>query len=776
VLSSWSPVVRERSAIELALRQGDPTQKLIAMLDDAPIKVPFADRLAFVNFAWGLESSDLLRLPPELELPVQRVPPRGRMRMLKASGRGERQRRYVAVDMGYEGNWVELNAPRRGVLDRREMRILERDRAAERRLLEKIAQIGVFANKAHHAQQSGSHHFQEKLFERVTFALLSDGWLVEIEDEPVRGPGRFNVSISSGIDWLDLDGSVDFDGTSVGLPELLSAVRKGQATINLADGSVGILPDAWRARHSALASLAELDGDRVRYRPAQTLLLDALLSDEVADTRVDADYAQWRERFSRFEGIDEKPVPAGFCGELRPYQHTGYNWLRFLREFRFGGCLADDMGLGKTVQVLALLAGVRADSLAAGRECLPSLVVVPKSLVFNWLAESARFTPELKTLEYSGNDRAKLRSQFKDIDLVVVTYGILRQDISELSAQPFEYAILDESQAIKNPRSQTAKAARLIDAAHRLVVTGTPIENHLGELWSQFEFLNPGLLGSLDTFESLSRADGDGESRDVLGRGLRPFILRRTKAQVAPELPPKTEQTVYCELEGEQRRQYEELLKFYRARIGNKVSELGFGRAKVHVLEALLRLRQTACHPGLVDKDRAQDSSAKIDLLLEQIDDLRERGHKALVFSQFTSLLAIVRHHLDTRGLVYEYLDGKTRDREARVQRFQEDADCGLFLISLKAGGSGLNLTAADYVFILDPWWNPAVEAQAIDRSHRIGQTKPVFAYRLIARDTVEERIIELQKQKRALADAIIGEDNAVIRDLTKDDLEFLLG
>jgi SNF2 family DNA or RNA helicase len=317
----------------------------------------------------------------------------------------------------------------------------------------------------------------------------------------------------------------------------------------------------------------------------------------------------------------------------------------------------------------------------------------------------------------------------------------------------------------------------LIKANHRLAMTGTPVENHLGELWSLFDFLNPAMLGKASAFSAFARSNReyDADSLQVLARALRPFLLRRTKDQVLSELPEKTEQTLYCELSTKERKAYDELRDYYRVQLTTTVRDKGLAKSKIHVLEALLRLRQAACHPGLLDKSQSSELSAKLETLLEQIQEIIEEGHKALVFSQFTSLLAIVRQHLDRQGLVYEYLDGQTVNRGERVKRFQEDADCPLFLISLKAGGHGLNLTAADYVFILDPWWNPAVEAQAVDRAHRIGQTRRVFAYRLIARNTVEDKIIELQKSKRDLADAIVSANNSVIRTLTADDLELLL-
>ncbi len=360
---------------------------------------------------------------------------------------------------------------------------------------------------------------------------------------------------------------------------------------------------------------------------------------------------------------------------------------------------------------------------------------------------------------------------------MLTTYGTLRRDAIQLQDIEFEYVILDEAQAIKNAATAGAKAARLLRGKHRLALSGTPIENHLGELWSLIDFLNPGLLGSSRTFarHSAAAARRDVEAMDTLAAGLRPFILRRTKAQVAPELPARTELTLRCELQGLQRELYDELREYYRTSLLGRIERDGLSRSRMHVLEALLRLRQAACHAGLVDQRRATTPSAKFDALLPLLAEVREEGHKTLVFSQFTTLLGLLRARLDADGVRYEYLDGRTRDRETPVHRFQSDPASGLFLISLKAGGQGLNLTAAEYVFLLDPWWNPAVEAQAIDRAHRIGQARHVFAYRLIAGDTVEEKIAELQRSKRALADAILRADAGVLQNLQKEDIELLL-
>jgi SNF2 family DNA or RNA helicase len=458
---------------------------------------------------------------------------------------------------------------------------------------------------------------------------------------------------------------------------------------------------------------------------------------------------------------------------LREYQREGLGWLLFLRRFGFGGCLADDMGLGKTIQVLALLQTIRAGERASHP---PSLVVVPRSIVFNWQEEAARFTPELRVLDYTGTGREERRGEIDRADVVLTTYGTLRRDIGHFSSLEFEYVVLDEAQAVKNAASASAKAVRLLQSRQRLALSGTPVENHLGELWSLFEFLNPGLLGASSVFEGSGAARTlDDETIRLLARGLRPFIMRRTKAQVAPELPQRTEQSLHCELERSQRTLYEELRQHYRRNLLERLDASGLRRARIQVLDALLRLRQAACHPGLIDPKRRTDASAKLDTLLPQLREVVEEDHKALVFSQFTSFLAILRDRLDAQGFVYEYLDGRTRDRAPRIERFQTDPRCKLFLVSLKAGGLGLNLTAAEYVFLLDPWWNPAVEAQAIDRAHRIGQARQVFAYRLIASDTVEERVLELQQRKRRLADAILAADGSLMSDLRREDLELLL-
>jgi SNF2 family DNA or RNA helicase len=551
------------------------------------------------------------------------------------------------------------------------------------------------------------------------------------------------------------------------MPRLLAALRRGESTVVLDDGSVGMLPDEWMKKYGLMARMGRMEDDKLRFDRSQVGVLDALLASR-PEIEIDKRFEKARDQLVKFEGIEPVAPPKTFTGELREYQKEGLGWLHFLRKFGFGGCLADDMGLGKTVQVLALLAGKRSG---------PALVVVPRSLVFNWKQEAARFAPKLKILDHTGTARDRSGAGFKDHDLVITTYGTLRNDAATFAAFRFDTCVLDESQAAKNADTETAKAVKLVQANHRLALSGTPIENHLGELWTLFDFLNPGMLGRTAAIgtETIFTRNPDPETRDILAKALRPFILRRTKSEVAKDLPSKTEQTIYCDLEPHQRKLYDELRDHYRRSLLSRVDTLGLGRSKIQVLEALLRLRQAACHPGLIDKKRKAEDCAKLDHLLPQLQEVLEEGHKALVFSQFTSFLDILRPKLKEAGVSFEYLDGRTRDRQERVQRFQTDPECKLFLVSLKAGGVGLNLTAAEYVYLLDPWWNPAVEAQAVDRTHRIGQTKPVFAYRLIARNTVEEKVLALQESKRELADAILGGNNRVIADLKREDLEMLL-
>jgi superfamily II DNA or RNA helicase len=746
----------------------------------SPIEVPYADRDELLDALYRLPQFPEIDLPAALAVEQVRQTPRGRLEIKSPENPTyySREQLFAKVGFVYGDRKFGLDDASAGLFLGEENRALLRDRGKEAELLGQLASLRLrpVGGSSYHNRQSDLSFHQRRLAE-VVYALAREGWIVESEGVRIRQPGSFNLSVTSGVDWFELGGQIDFEGATTSLPALLKALRNNEKYIRLDDGSQGMLPEAWLEKYGRLAEMAEAKGDSLRFARSQTLLLDALLAEQ-ENVRVDRKFAALRSKLGSFEGVKPSAEPRGFHGKLRKYQKEGLGWLNFLNEFGFGGCLADDMGLGKTIQVLALLQSRRLKRPSGGKKRKPSIVVVPKSLVFNWIDEAARFTPNLRTLNYTGIDRKERLKQSDGYDLLVTTYGTLRRDVAALKKMRFDYAVLDESQAIKNHNSQASKASRLLGAEHRLAMTGTPVENHLGELWSLFEFLNPGMLGRSAKFTSVLKngnGDGDGGSLAALAHALRPFLLRRTKDQVLSELPKKTEQTLYCEMQAKQRKAYNELRNFYRLELSDRVEKVGLKNAKIHVLEALLRLRQAACHPGLLDEKQKTAGSPKLETLLEQLREVIAEGHKALVFSQFTSLLAIVRRHLDDEKIVYEYLDGRTRKRGERVKRFQADPACPLFLISLKAGGHGLNLTAADYVFILDPWWNPAVESQAIDRAHRIGQTRPVFAYRIICRDTVEDKILELQKTKRQLADAIVSADGSFLRNLTAEDLVSLL-
>jgi len=755
------------------LEAGGSVWMINALRKTPAVEVPYGDRWELLRRLWQLPIGPEMNLPDNLRTEEVRLPPQGHL-MIDKPDRYDPYRLPGRLDFLYDGKPISAQETARGIVDDEKGRILVRDRQRERELAASLAPRGIRPTEGWQAEKYSIWLPSQKLAAAVE-SLVAEGWIVEAQGCYVRRPGTWQMNVTSGVDWFDLAGTLDFDGQQVHLPAILEALHHGQNYVRLQDGSRGLLPQEWLARFATMVEMGEAEGESIRFRPSQALLLDALLAAQ-EQVVVDAPFTRLRENLRTFNGVGPLGEPPGFTGELRPYQKTGLGWLRFLQDFRLGGCLADDMGLGKTVQVLAMLEQRRLRPTDADGRRAPSLAVVPRSLVFNWIEEAKRFTPELKVLDYTGLQRGALADSFDQYDLVIATYGTMQRDIVRLKGFRFDYAILDESQAIKNAHSQRAKASRLLKADHRLAMTGTPVENHLGELWSLLEFLNPRMLGTASVFQNISKKfSEDGEALSLLRRALGPFILRRTKQQVLTELPQKTEQTLHCDLEGKQRKRYDELRTYYRAVLSERIAKTGMAKAKIHVLEALLRLRQVAIHPGLVDKDAVAEPSAKLDVLMEQLREVIEEGHKALVFSQFTSFLTIVRERLDKEKLVYEYLDGRTRQRQQHVERFQNDAKCPLFLISLKAGGHGLNLTAADYVFILDPWWNPAVEAQAIDRAHRIGQERHVFAYRLIARDTVEEKIVELQKTKRDLAEAIISADGNVLSRLTAEDLELLL-
>jgi non-specific serine/threonine protein kinase len=605
--------------------------------------------------------------------------------------------------------------------------------------------------------------------------LVAQGFQIFGEEDLKRHKVRraaptLKVSVNSEIDWFDLQLVVDFDGIMLSLKELRKALVHHTRYVKLRDGSTALLPQDWLAQFSYLFNLGEAGEERLKVSRHHLTLIDALF-EKAAEKEADAAFQENLRRLRDFRGIQEIAASENFRGELRPYQKQGLHWLYFLQEFRFGGCLADDMGLGKTIQALALLQNEKTRGLTT-----PSLIVCPTSVLFNWEKEIQRFTPDLKFLTHAGLERRRLK-QFEDCDVVLTSYGVLRRDIAFLKDAKFHYVILDESQKIKNPLSQTAKAARLLQANYRLVLTGTPVENNTQELWSQFSFLNPGLLGSLNYFKGAFtkpiEKEQDGGTAQLLRKIIFPFVLRRTKDEVAKELPAKVVSLYYCAMSEEQQKVYDRWRDYYRAHVMQQIDLKGLQKSRMYVLEGLTRLRQICCHPRLTEEKYHHDAG-KFDALKEILENILAENHKVLIFSQFVRMLKIMCGHLDEKKIPYAYLDGHTSDREQPVRQFQNDPAIKIFLISLRAGGFGLNLTAADYVILYDPWWNPAVEMQAIDRTHRLGQDKQVFAYKLITRDSVEEKILQLQERKKELVADLITTDSGMFKHLTKDDIEVL--
>ena len=590
-----------------------------------------------------------------------------------------------------------------------------------------------------------------------------------------------NVRVSSGVDWLSLRMSFESEGIAVTQEELGRCLSEGRRYVRLQDGSFArIDPDKVREVLQRQAEiLASAGGTGSKIPLSQAGRIEELLSQVNRSTVSEGA----KDLFKKLRDIDEiKGVkkPRNLKATLRPYQESGFQWLSFLHEIGSGGVLADDMGLGKTVQTITLLLFIKAQMEKSDeKKKFRALIVAPTSVVTNWLREMDKFAPSLKHALWHGAERKEREDELSQADVVVTSYALLRRDEELLAKQNWTYAILDEAQNIKNPLSATARAAKRLKSDRRLALTGTPIENRLSEIWSIFDFVSPGLLGPLDKFEErYSRPidAGDPKAAQRLRATIHPFILRRTKSEVAKDLPEKIETDQICDLTGEQGALYQAVLKEVRAQVMGEVERQGMARAQIQILAGLTRLRQAACDPRLLGLPRqfTDEDSGKLMALRDLIQTSIAGGHRVLVFSQFVSMLTIIRRAFEEDKVSYEYLDGSTKDRQAVVERFQQEHGAPVFLISLKAGGSGLNLTAADTVIHFDPWWNPAVEDQATDRAHRIGQTKVVTTYRLIAKGTIEEKILELGGKKRELVGAVLSEDAGGTKKLTKTDLEDL--
>ena len=583
-----------------------------------------------------------------------------------------------------------------------------------------------------------------------------------------------SINVSSDIDWFDVNIEVAFGEQVVSLKDLKKNIINKDKYIRLKDGSIGVLPEEWLKKYLHLFRSGNVKKDSIGVSKYQFSVVDTLYEELENAHNLFDEHIKIKEKIANFETIENIRQPRGLNAKLRSYQKEGLKWLNFLDDFKLGGCLADDMGLGKTLQVISFIKHLKAKN----KSKVPHLIVVPTSLIFNWNEEVNKFSPSLKILTLTGTKRNKDTSEFKKYDIVLTTYGVVINDIDYLKEYTFNYVILDESQAIKNPNSKRFKAVRLLKATNRLVLTGTPIENNTFDLYAQMTFVNPGLLGGIQHFKKEYATAIDKEKDKQAAYELKtlidPFLLRRTKEQVATELPPKVEQFLYCTMGKEQRKLYEAYKNKYKDYLLGKIEDNGVEKSKMYVLEGLTKLRQICDSPSLLnDEEEYTNESVKIDELVKHITE-KTNEHKILIFSQFTTMLGLIKKRLEEINIKFEYLDGKTRNRQQKVDNFQNDESIRVFLISLKAGGTGLNLTAADYVYIVDPWWNPAVEAQAIDRCYRIGQKKKVIAYKMICKDTIEEKIVLHQQNKKQVSDDLIQTEDSFVKSLNKESIESL--
>ncbi|MCU0441246.1 MAG: DEAD/DEAH box helicase [Bacteroidia bacterium] len=678
-------------------------------------------------------------------------------------------------------------------------------------------------------ETTNKYEFLEWLNEHNT-QLESFNIAIEQTDELDKyfiGHREIKLEVSEQRDWFDVKAVVKFGPYTFPFLALKENIIKGKREFLLPNGQVAVIPNEWFGNLAGILAFS-LSDDEIKLEKHHVGLLDELQHDGGKYLRL----SDKLQQIKKYGDVQPMEMPQHFKGSLRPYQKAGFDWFYFLKQNGFGGCLADDMGLGKTIQTLALLqkekelyiatktftnqaqptetietlqsAELPQLSLFEDSETEPghaadapqspqhpstqqladnlkthiktSLIIVPNSLVYNWYNEARKFTPNLNVHIYTGINREKNVQLFQKYDLIISTYGTIRVDIDIVKEMKFNYIILDESQSIKNPQSQSSKAVKQLKASNRLVLTGTPIENSVQELWSQLAFINPGLVGSLQSFSEqfvvpIEKQHDVGKMQQLKAI-IKPFVLRRTKNQVAEELPPKIEQVVYCSMTEEQAEAYETVKSYFRNEILKSIKEFGIAKSQMALLQGLTKLRQIANHPKLSNNEFV-GQSGKFDEIIARTETAHSEGHKVLLFSQFVKQLEIYRKHFDEKNIAYCYLDGSmtNEQRQKVVNEFQSNASITYFLISLKAGGLGLNLTTADYVFIIDPWWNPAVERQAVDRSHRIGQTKTVFTYKFITKDTVEEKILALQERKKELAENIITTEESFFKSINVDEI-----
>ncbi len=570
------------------------------------------------------------------------------------------------------------------------------------------------------------------------------------------------LSLDHGIDFFEGEVNLDFDGELVDLFDVIKQYKKNRY-VKLNDGTHALVNEQYLQK---LERIFTREGKKAKVSFFDLPLVEEIIEEKVTHTA----FQKSRDFYAELNevGTQNKKLPK-IKAKLRPYQRQGYQWLNHLNKYQLGGCLADDMGLGKTLQCIALLAK------EYQKKQPPSLIVMPRSLLFNWEREVQRFAPQLSTSFLYGSNR-ELSESLK-ADLILTTYAIVRNDIKELKEIDFHYIVLDESQNIKNINAQTTKAVMLLNGTHRLALSGTPIENNLGELYSLFRFLNPSMFGTLTQFNQHYLAPiqkwGDPDAVRQLRKKIYPFVLRRLKKEVLQDLPDKIKQTLYVEMSEKQKKLYEKRRQFYKAAIDQQISEKGLTQSRFFVFQALNELRQIASIPEQVSEGKVD--SPKLELLVENLFDAIANGHKALIFVNYLAAIESIGERLDEAGIDFVSMSGATRNRQALVDQFQNDPNCRVFLMTLKTGGTGLNLTAADTIFIFDPWWNVAAENQAIDRAHRIGQTNKVIAYKLIVQHSIEEKILELQEMKKELFDNVITSDSSSLKSLSEEDIDFIL-
>lgn len=780
------------SVLHNFLFQINNTVHILKNIDDLPvmeqfchgyIKLPAGEKLDILqNIIAPLQQRYTVHLPQELQVNTLEISPQCQV-LIK-----EYNNEYLMLQAQfvYEDRQVDYTPEAEDIMEtlpNDSLRIISRNTVLEKQFHESLRRL----HPAFEKQRQNDFfylHFNE---------VMKGNWFLNtvryLQDTNVTVIGmqdlkrfRYNthypnweMQAGSSIDWFDLKVKVSFGDQEVSLKEVRKALVSKQNIVILGDGTFGVLPEEWLKQYGLLLKMSDEQKDgSLKLSKLHFTLIDAL-HNQINDDEVLQEIEAKKQKLKHIDSLSTAAVSKKIKAKLRPYQISGFQWMQTLDDLGWGGCLADDMGLGKTLQTITFLQYINEKYRGSTH-----LVVCPTSLIYNWENELKKFAPGLKYHIYYGTGREFTDEHFANYDLIITSYGLVRNDMEQLLRFQWHYVILDESQAIKNPDAQTTKAVQLLKSKNRLILSGTPVQNNTYDLFAQFHFVNAGLLGNKEFFkaEFANPIDkyNDADKSNQLRKLIYPFLLRRTKEQVAKDLPDKTETILWCQMPREQRSVYEDYKQYYRSMLLRKIEEEGMAKAGIYVLEGLLRLRQICNSPQLLkDAEVSTTQSIKTEELLREIEE-NTGEHKLLVFSQFTEMLHLIERELQQKNICYCYLDGSTsaRKRKEQVETFQSDDKAKVFLVSLKAGGVGLNLTAADYVYLIDPWWNPAIEQQAIDRTHRIGQTKKIFAYKMICKDTVEERILELQHRKKQLANELVTEDAGFIKKLTREDVAFL--